>query len=100
MFFPVRILAAAYTDIFRGIPLIIVLYLIGFGIPPCSNQRVPLIVLGTVAITITYSAYVSEVIRAGIEAVHPSQRHRGPRDRAQLHADPAAGRRSRRPCAR
>jgi polar amino acid transport system permease protein len=74
VFFPVRILAAAYTDIFRGIPLIIVLYLIGFGVPALLNQRVPLIVLGTAAITITYSAYVSEVIRAGIEAVHPSQR--------------------------
>ena len=74
VFFPVRVLAAAYTDVFRGIPLIIVLYLIGFGVPALLNERVPLIVLGTAAITITYSAYVSEVIRAGIEAVHPSQR--------------------------
>ncbi len=74
VFFPVRALAAAYTDIFRGIPLIIVLYLVGFGVPALLNQRIPLIILGTAAITITYSAYVSEVIRAGIEAVHPSQR--------------------------
>lgn len=74
VFFPVRVLAAAYTDVFRGIPLIIVLYLVGFGIPALLNQRIPLIVLGTAAITITYSAYVSEVVRAGIEAVHPSQR--------------------------
>lgn len=74
VFFPVRVLAAAYTDFFRGVPLIIVLYLVGFGIPALFNARIPLIVLGTAAITITYSAYVSEVIRAGIEAVHPSQR--------------------------
>ena len=74
VFFPVRVLAAAYTDFFRGAPLIIVLYLVGFGIPALFNARIPLIVLGTAAITITYSAYVSEVIRAGIEAVHPSQR--------------------------
>ncbi|MEZ3159317.1 amino acid ABC transporter permease [Microbacterium sp. BWT-B31] len=74
VFVPVRFLAAAYTDIFRGIPLIIVLYLVGFGIPTLLNTRIPLAVLGTAAITITYSAYVGEVIRAGIEAVHPSQR--------------------------
>lgn len=73
VFFPVRVLAAAYTDFFRGVPLIIVLYLVGFGVPALLNQRIPLFVLGTAAITITYSAYVSEVIRAGIEAVHPSQ---------------------------
>lgn len=74
VFFPLRVLAAAYTDIFRGIPLIIVLYLIGLGIPALLNQRISVVLLGTVAITLTYSAYVSEVIRAGIEAVHPSQR--------------------------
>lgn len=74
VFFPLRALAAAYTDIFRGIPLIIVLYLIGLGVPALLNQRIPVVLLGTVAITLTYSAYVSEVIRAGIEAVHPSQR--------------------------
>ncbi|NYF15760.1 polar amino acid transport system permease protein [Microbacterium sp. AK009] len=74
VFFPLRALAAGYTDVFRGIPLIIVLYLVGFGIPGLVNERIPPVVLGTAAITITYSAYVSEVIRAGIEAVHPSQR--------------------------
>jgi len=74
VFFPLRALAAAYTDIFRGIPLIIVLYLIGLGVPALLNQRISVVLLGTVAITLTYSAYVSEVIRAGIEAVHPSQR--------------------------
>ncbi|HYO39978.1 MAG TPA: amino acid ABC transporter permease [Nocardioidaceae bacterium] len=72
---PVRFLAAAYTDIFRGIPLLIVLYLVGFGIPGLALfGRVPSYVYGTVALVITYSAYVAEVLRAGIEAVHPSQR--------------------------
>ncbi len=74
VFFPLRAIAAGYTDIFRGLPLIIVLYLIGFGIPGLLHTRVPVVVLGVAALTLTYSAYVSEVIRAGIEAVHPSQR--------------------------
>ena len=74
VFFPLRGLAAGYTDLFRGLPLIIVLYLVGFGIPALVNTRIPVIVLGTLALTLTYSAYVSEVICAGIEAVHPSQR--------------------------
>lgn len=74
VFFPLRALAAGYTDIFRGIPMIIVLLLVGLGLPPLLNQRISPIILGTIAVTLTYSAYVSEVIRAGIEAVHPSQR--------------------------
>jgi polar amino acid transport system permease protein len=74
VFFPLRALAAGYTDLFRGLPLIIVLYLVGFGIPGLTQTRIPVVVLGTVALVLTYSAYVSEVIRAGIEAVHPSQR--------------------------
>lgn len=74
VFFPVRVIAAAYTDLFRGVPFIIVLFLIGFGLPTIMNTRIPPIVLGVIAVTLTYSAYVSEVIRAGIEAVHPSQR--------------------------
>ncbi len=74
VFFPLRALAAGYTDIFRGLPLIIVLYLVGYGIPGLLHERVHVVVLGTIALTLTYSAYVSEVIRAGIEAVHPSQR--------------------------
>lgn len=74
---PLRALAAAYTDVFRGIPLIIVLYLVGFGIPGLQMipVRLPTEFWGTLALTLTYSAYVSEVFRAGIEAVHPSQRH-------------------------
>ena len=74
VFLPMRVLAAGYTDIFRGLPFIIVLYLVGFGIPTLMNERLNLIFLGTLAVTLTYSAYVAEVIRAGIEAVHPSQR--------------------------
>jgi polar amino acid transport system permease protein len=77
VFFPLRALAAGYTDLFRGLPLIIVLYLVGFGIPGLlgsSGPRIPSGVLGTIALILTYSAYVSEVFRAGIEAVHPSQR--------------------------
>ncbi|MDJ1112860.1 amino acid ABC transporter permease [Microbacterium dauci] len=74
VFFPVRMLAAGYTDLFRGLPFIIVLYLVGFGLPTILNQRIDEIVLGVLAITLTYSAYVAEVIRAGIESVHPSQR--------------------------
>ena len=77
VFFPLRALAAGYTDLFRGLPLIIVLYLVGFGIPGLlgnAGPRIPAEVLGTIALVLTYSAYVSEVFRAGIEAVHPSQR--------------------------
>lgn len=74
VFFPLRVIAAGYTDIFRGLPFIIVLYLIGFGLPALLGFRVPVIVLGTLAVTLTYSAYVAEVIRAGIDAIHPSQR--------------------------
>ncbi len=74
VFFPVRVLAAGYTDLFRGLPFIIVLYLVGFGLPTITNTRLPLVMLGVLAVTLTYSAYVAEVIRAGIEAVHPSQR--------------------------
>jgi polar amino acid transport system permease protein len=76
VFFPLRLLAAAYTDLFRGIPLIILLYLIGFGVPGLRLQGVPssAVVLGTAALVLTYSAYVAEVFRAGIESVHPSQR--------------------------
>ena len=75
VFFPVRALVAGYTDLFRGLPLIIVLYLVGFGIPGLrlTEQRIPFETLGTIALILTYSAYVSEVWRAGIEAVHPSQ---------------------------
>jgi polar amino acid transport system permease protein len=76
VFFPMRALATVYTDLFRGLPLIIVLYVVGFGIPGLRLPGVPTspVILGTVALVLTYSAYVAEVFRAGIESVHPSQR--------------------------
>ncbi|REJ05021.1 amino acid ABC transporter permease [Microbacterium bovistercoris] len=75
VFFPLRALAAAYTDFFRGVPVLIVLYLVGFGIPALMIfPRMPAVFWGTIAIVISYSAYVAEVLRAGMEAVHPSQR--------------------------
>jgi polar amino acid transport system permease protein len=75
-FAPLRIVATGYVDLFRGVPLIIVLYLVGFGLPALRLQGVPTspFVLGTLAIVLVYSAYVAEVFRAGIESVHPSQR--------------------------
>ncbi len=73
--FPIRFLAAAYTDLFRGIPLLLVLFLVGFGVPGLGLfGRIPAVLLGWVALVINYSAYVAEVIRAGIMSVHPSQR--------------------------
>ena len=75
VFFPLRALATVYTDLFRGIPLLIVLYLVGFGLPALGIfGRVPVVLWGTIAIVLTYSAYIAEVLRAGMEAVHPSQR--------------------------
>jgi polar amino acid transport system permease protein len=72
---PVRALVTGYVDLFRGLPVIIVLYLVGFGVPGLRLQGIPTSpgVLGTIALTMTYSAYVCEVVRAGIESVHPSQ---------------------------
>ena len=75
VFFPIRFLAAAYTDIFRGVPFIVVLYIIGFGIPALNpSRRIDVTLLGTIALVITYTSYVSEVLRAGLESIHPSQR--------------------------
>ncbi|MEO6700966.1 MAG: amino acid ABC transporter permease [Jatrophihabitantaceae bacterium] len=77
VFFPLRMLAAGYTDLFRGLPLILVLLLLGFGVPALSLGGVsfqPVVVYGGAALVLTYSAYVAEVFRAGIESVHPSQR--------------------------
>ncbi|MFZ0157748.1 MAG: amino acid ABC transporter permease [Kineosporiaceae bacterium] len=76
VFWPVRALATAYVDVFRGIPLLVLLLLVGFGVPGLRLQGVPTsaTVLGGVALTLSYSAYVAEVFRAGIESVHPSQR--------------------------
>jgi len=73
---PFRILATVYVDVFRGIPLLLVILLIGFGVPALRIAGVTsnVTVLGTVAVVVTYSAYVAEVLRSGILSVHPSQR--------------------------
>ncbi|MDN3060516.1 MULTISPECIES: amino acid ABC transporter permease [Streptomyces] len=75
VFFPVRALATAYTDFFRGLPLIICLLMVVFGVPALRLQGVTTdpVLLGGGALVLTYSAYVAEVFRAGIESVHPSQ---------------------------
>jgi polar amino acid transport system permease protein len=73
---PLRFLAVLYADIFRGIPAIIVILLVGFGLPLTGVQalkNIPLTWLGIVALTLTYTAYVSEVYRAGLSSIHPSQ---------------------------
>jgi polar amino acid transport system permease protein len=74
--FPVRLLATVFTDVFRGIPTILCVYLIGFGIPALQLTGLPTdpVVLGGIALTLSYSAYVAEVYRAGIDSVHVSQR--------------------------
>jgi polar amino acid transport system permease protein len=83
VFFPLRLLAIVYADVFRGIPTILLVYLLGFGIPalelpvisdPELLWGVPAeMVWGTVALILVYTAYVSEVYRAGIDSVHPGQ---------------------------
>lgn len=75
LLFPLRAIAQFYTTIMRGIPMLVVLYLIGFGIPGLQLfGRIPPAILGTIAIVMSYSAYVGEVLRAGFEDVHPSMR--------------------------
>jgi polar amino acid transport system permease protein len=74
--FPVRLLATVYVDLFRGIPVLLVIFLFGFGVPAL---RLPGVTndptfWAIVALTLSYSAYVSEVYRAGIDSVHESQR--------------------------
>lgn len=73
--FPFRLLAVGYTDLFRGVPTILVIFTIGFGLPALRLRGVPTdpAVLGTVALVLSYGAYVAEVYRAGIQSVHPSQ---------------------------
>jgi len=73
---PIRVLAIAYIDFFRAIPAVIVIYLVGFGLPlaniPVVSQLPP-VFFAIVALTATYSAYVAETYRSGIESIHPSQ---------------------------
>jgi polar amino acid transport system permease protein len=74
--FPFRVLATIYVDVFRGVPLILVIYALGFGLPALSLQFVSsqsAAVYGVTALVLSYSAYVSEVFRAGLNSVHPSQ---------------------------
>jgi polar amino acid transport system permease protein len=74
--FPLRLFATLYTDIVRGVPLILWIYLIGFGIPGLFQSRTwgKPILWGSITLIVVYSAYVAEVYRAGIESVHESQR--------------------------
>jgi polar amino acid transport system permease protein len=75
VFFPLRALAIAYADFFRGVPTILVIAILGFGAPALALRGVPTSTTfwGIVALVLVYTAYVSEVYRAGIESVHPSQ---------------------------
>jgi polar amino acid transport system permease protein len=75
VFFPLRALAIMYADLFRGVPTILVIYILGLGVPGLAISGVPTSVVfwGVVALVLIYSAYVSEVYRAGIDSVHPSQ---------------------------
>jgi polar amino acid transport system permease protein len=75
VFFPFRLMAVSYIELFRALPGILVIYLLGFGVP---GLRIPGVVTepffwGVVALVLVWSAYVAEVYRAGIEGVHASQ---------------------------
>jgi polar amino acid transport system permease protein len=75
VFFPVRLFAAAYADVFRGIPAILLILMLGFGVPALQIEGVPKspFFWGIFSLVLLYTAYVSEVYRAGIESIHPSQ---------------------------
>jgi polar amino acid transport system permease protein len=75
VFFPLRVVAIIYADVFRALPGILIIFLLGFGIPGLRIPGVPkdAFFWGVVGLTLVYSAYVSEVYRAGIESIHPSQ---------------------------
>ena len=75
-FFPFRLLAVVFVDLFRGFPTIMLVYLVGFGVPALALTGLPTdpLVLGGIALTLSYSAYVAEVYRAGIRSVHRGQR--------------------------
>jgi polar amino acid transport system permease protein len=74
-FFPIRLLAIVYTDVFRGVPTILLIAMLGFGAPVLGISGVPRSTFfwAVVALVLVYSAYVAEVYRAGIQSVHPSQ---------------------------
>lgn len=73
--FPLRLLATLYTDVFRGIPTILLIFVFVFGVPALRLQGVTnsIFWLGITALVLSYGAYVAEVFRAGIESIHPSQ---------------------------
>jgi polar amino acid transport system permease protein len=73
--FPLRMIAVVYVDVMRGVPTILVVYIIGFAVPGLGLAGVPTsaTTLSGVALALCYSAYVSEVFRAGLESIHPSQ---------------------------
>ena len=74
--FPLRVLGVIYVDFFRGVPLLLVIFAIGFGVPALDLpfvSKLPLAVYGVAALVLSYSAYVSEVYRAGLNSVHRSQ---------------------------
>lgn len=75
VFFPFRLLATLYVDLFRALPGVLVIFMLGLGIPALRIQGVPTdeFFYAVVVLTLLYSAYVSEVYRAGIESVHASQ---------------------------
>jgi polar amino acid transport system permease protein len=75
VFFPLRLMVIAYTDFFRGVPTILIVYVLGFGMPGLELTGVPTstVFWGIVSLVLVYSAYVAEVYRAGIDSVHPSQ---------------------------
>jgi polar amino acid transport system permease protein len=75
VFFPLRVMAIIYTDLFRGLPVILLVYLLGFGVPSLDLPGVPhsATFWAVTALVLCYAAYVAEVYRAGIESVHPSQ---------------------------
>lgn len=75
VFAPIRLLAVSYSILFRGVPTILVIFILGFGMPALELQGVPNsdVFWAIVALTLVYTAYVAEVYKAGIESVHPSQ---------------------------
>lgn len=75
VFFPIRLIATIYVDLFRGVPTILVVYLLGFGITALQIPGLPssAIFWGWIGLILSYSAYVAEVYRAGIESIHGSQ---------------------------
>jgi polar amino acid transport system permease protein len=74
--FPVRVLGTVWVDLFRGVPTILLIFIVGFGVPALRLTGLPTdpVILGGIALMLSYSAYVAEVYRAGINTVHRGQR--------------------------